>query len=317
MPTKNFRAKNITQLFSGHCNTWPIHLRAATDVFRGPFEACWAELKLMGLSSAASSPDTTLDKNEFPTSEDDVASRFLWGVVIWLDIISCITTGKPPQLQSVHNDAISPHSPIQLEYIMGCKNWAMIQIARIAVLQEDKMKATHDGIFDPTDFEKRADVIRRELRNWLTQGFLGNLRISNTDPQVSHPAMPSTTLVTRIFTLAAFIYLHVIVSGFQLQTDELNTTIWEAMTLLRTQFPAASMHTIVCPLYIIGSVVKDEDRYFFRKVLSTAPLLEPSLKHRSKILGLLEQIWNIRDTTTGSWTWDDSIRLSHYSLLLL
>lgn len=305
------------ELFSGNCSTWHIHLRAATDLFRGPYMDRWVSLKLMGPSNATSLPDTTSDEDNFLVPEDEAASRFLWGVVIWLDIISCVTTGKSPRLLSVHDDAISASSQIQLENIMGCKNWVMLQMSNIAALQEHKTRATRDGSIDATAFEKRADVIRKELQNWLTADFLEHLRITNLDPPPSNLVVPSTALVTRMFALTAFIYHHVVVSGFQLQTDELNTTIWEAMTLLRTLVPITSMHTIVCPLYIIGCVAKGEDKDFFRNIFSKAPLLEPSLVHRSKILAILEQIWHVRDTTPDGWTWEESIRLSNSSLLLV
>lgn len=68
------------------------------------------------------------------------------GVVIWLDIIASVTTGTAPRLLSLHPFALSPGSQIQLENIMGCQDWPMIQIARIAALHEYKYQALQDGL---------------------------------------------------------------------------------------------------------------------------------------------------------------------------
>lgn len=301
------------QIFSSHGGTWQIHLRAAIDVFRKPCKDRWATPGLVEPSTTLISKAKPAEHN-LPVSEETVVFRFLSAVVLWLDIISCITTGRSPRLLSVHSDTLSPSSQIRLENIMGCENWVVLQMGRIAALQEYKTQASHNA----ADFNNRADTISKELRHHLTQGFLDSIRITNSNPAAPKPVEASPTLVTRIYALGAFIYLHVVASGFQTQTEELSTTVWEAMALLRTLFPANSIHAIVCPLYIIGSVVRsDKDKDFFRIVFSKPPLLVPSLAHRNTILPLLEDIWRMRETSVSGWTWEDSLRLSNHNLLLL
>jgi hypothetical protein len=78
--------------------------------------------------------------------------------------------------------------------------------------------------------------------------------------------------------------------------------------------PAHLMHVIICPLYIIGTVATNEQ--FFRDVFSSAPVLDPSLEHRGKILPVLEELWRRRDATMTGWTWQDTVTLSDHNLLL-
>lgn len=72
-------------------------------------------------------------------------------------------------------------------------------------------------------------------------------------------------------------------------------------------------------VYIIGYVAATpEDQQFFRYVFSSSPVLDPSLEHRSKILPLLEDIWQKRDAMLDGSHWEDSLRrLSESNLLLL
>ncbi len=81
--------------------------------------------------------------------------------------------------------------------------------------------------------------------------------------------------------------------------------------------PAHLMHVIICPLYIIGTVATKEDEEFFCDIFSSAPVSDPSLEHRGKILPVLEELWRMRDATMTGWTWQDTVALSDHNLLLL
>ena len=302
---------------AGHGDTWQIHLRACTDILcKGYWKQAW-ELGLVESPDALFDGQTTLvfQEGRRPPEESAIFT-FLCGVTIWLDVVSCITTEKSPRLLSFHPHAVSCNSAIKLENIMGCKNWAILQIGRISALHEYRIQALQQGCLDTTDFQGRADNIRRELRDGLAQFCLDSLEISPPS-HFAFPLNPDIYIITRIFTLMASIYLYLVVQGYQLETQELRSLVAETMTMLRTKMPAHSMHVIICPLYIIGSVAKEEEKQFFQHVFSSAPVLDPSLEHRGKILPLLEEIWRMRDTSMTGWTWQDTVQLSDQNLLLL
>jgi hypothetical protein len=99
----------------------------------------------------------------------------------------------------------------------------------------------------------------------------------------------------------ASLYLHLVTHGFQ-NLEVLDTTISEAMRMLRSQIPAHILPALVCPLYVIGCVARKEDKQYFRNIFSSPPLLNPLLKHRGRILPILEEIWRKRHTVLGfSW----------------
>lgn len=243
---------------------------------------------------------------------------FLSGVTVWLDVLSCITSGKSPRLLEFHPHAVSCTSAIKLGNIMGCENWGILQIGRIAALHYDQTQALQQGTLNTTDLESRADDIKQTLRNGLAEYSLASLEISS-GPNLAfdQPRSPELYIITRIFTLAASIYLYLVVHGYQLETYEIRSIVGEAMTILRSKMPTNLMNAIICPLFIIGSVARREDEQFYRDVFSSTAVLDLSLDHRGKILPVLEQIWRMREATMTAWTWQDTVTISGHNLLLI
>ena len=278
------------------------------------------ELGLVDSPDAIFDGKTTLVIQYGRSPPEEVAIfAFLSGVTIWLDTVSCITSGDSPRLLLFHPHAVACNSAIKLENIMGCQNCVVLQLAKIAALHDYKTQGLKGGCLDIAKFKDRAENIRQELHSVVTELSLVSLEVSSvphaspTDP----PLHQDVYLITRIFALAASIYLHLIVYGYQLETPEVRSTIADAMMILRMKMPVNLMNAIICPLYIVGSVAKREDEQFFRDTFSSAPVLDASLEHRGRILPLLEEIWRTRDTTVTGWTWQDTARLSDSNLLLI
>ena len=157
--------------------------------------------------------------------------------------------------------------------------------------------------------------ISRQIQCGLAQLALEAFNISDSDSAAnSEPISDPPTLVTHIFAYMASLYLHLVIEGFQ-RLEVLDTTVSEAMTMLRTQIPTQILPALVSPLYIIGSVARKEDEQYFRDIFSSPPLLDPSLKHRKRILPMLEEIWS-KLRTAPLFAWEDSVELTDDILLL-
>jgi hypothetical protein len=259
--------------------------------------------------------DLPLTEGGPAVAEQVVNFRFLSGTLIWLDIIRSITVGIAQYLLSYHSGVLAPTSQTKLEEIMGCKNWAMLQIGCIAALYEHKTKALHEGQFDCTEFDETVSNISTEIQCGLAQEALESFKLSEwafatTFNAISDPPTP----VTQIFAYMASLYLHLVTHGFQ-KMEVLDTTISEAIMTLRTHVPKHILPALVSPIYIIGSVARAEHEQFFRDIFSSPPLLDPLLKHRGRILQILEEIWRRRHITDDV-TWKDNLALT-YDILLL
>ena len=259
--------------------------------------------------------DLPVSEYDPEVAEEVVNFRFLTGTIIWLDITSAITAGTAPQLLPYQLCGITSNSQTKLEDIMGCENWAMLQIGRIAALHEQKTQALQQGHFDCTEFEQSVGDIGREILCSLTNGSLEGFSIAERNSGATcNPIVDPPKLVTHIFAYMASIYLHLITYGFE-KLEELDTTISGAMRMLQTQIPIQHLPALVLPLYVIGSVARQGEEQFFRNIFSSPPLLDPLLKHRERILPILEEIWSKRQTTP-SLAWKDSLELTCDILLL-
>ncbi|KAK9350502.1 fungal-specific transcription factor domain-containing protein [Lipomyces doorenjongii] len=303
------------ELFAGQGNVWHIHLRAATNWYH---RVCREKLVYLGLTEKSRTmllEDLPLFEEGPVVREGVVIFRFLAGTIVWLDITSSITAGTAPRLLPYHFHVAAPNSQTKLEDIMGCKNWVMLEIGRIAALHDHKTQALQQARFDYTEFEQTVGDIGREIQCGLTQGALEGFDISDRDSTAVFNTMSEPiTLVTRIFAYMASIYLHLVAHGFQ-QLDVLDTTISEAMGMLRSRLSFQLLPPLVCPLFVIGSVARQGDEQFMRMLFSSPPLLDPLLEHRGRILPILEEIWSRRQSTPG-FAWKDSLELTRDLLLL-
>lgn len=247
--------------------------------------------------------------------EEVVNFRFSSSTIVWLDITSSITAGRAPHLLPYHTYIIAPNSQTKLEGIMGCRNWVMLQIGRIAAVHELKIKAMRQEHFDCAELKQTVADIGRQIEYGLAQLALEAFNISERDSAVTfEPILDPSTLVTHVFAYAASIYLHLVIEGYH-QLEILDTAISEAVSMLRTRISTQILPALVLPLYMIGSVARQGDQQYFRDILASPPLLNPSLEHRERILPLLERIWSKRQTGR-LFAWEDSLEGAQGILLL-
>ena len=270
---------------------------------------------LTDISRTISYEDRPLLENENEVVEEVVSFRFLSGTIMWLDITSSITAGRAPHLLPFCTPVIASDSQTKLEGIMGCENWVMLQIGRIATLHDSKIQAMRQQHFDCTEIKQNVADIRKQIHRGLAQQALEAFDFSERESAaVSEQILDPSTLITHIFTYMASIYLHLVTEGFQ-KLEVLDTTLSGAMRMLRARIPKHFLPALVSPLYIIGSVARQGDEQFFRDIFSSPPLLDVSFKHRKRILPVLEKIWSKRQTAP-LFAWEDSLELIQDILLL-
>ena len=248
-------------------------------------------------------------------TEEVMAIRFIVGAMIWLDIQFSISAGKAPKLLHYHSSLLHSGSETKLETYVGCKNWVILQIGRIAALHDQKMNALHVGQLDCIEVARTGANIANEIWSGLAQtGW--------KDPDISEHASTTAlsmvsddaTLVTQVFAYAAIIYLHLVIQGFA-QLESVNRIISDAMHMLQIRIPSYLLPALVTPLYIVGCTARHEDKDFFRKIFSSLPLLDPSLQHRRRILPVLEEVWSRRRTVLG-FSWKDTLSLTDEIMLV-
>jgi hypothetical protein len=159
---------SCVKVFTGNSNTWQAHLHAARSTYLRGYSSNLAQFALNEKSRIILMQDLVLSKYDIVITEEVTSFRFLSSSIISLDIIFSITTGTTPHLLSYYPQLISSNSQIKLEEVMGCKNWAMLQIGYIAALHNNKTRTLNEGKFDGVQFQKTVGEIRKEIEDGLT-----------------------------------------------------------------------------------------------------------------------------------------------------
>jgi hypothetical protein len=300
--TKRSGANLANQLFAGDRSAWMIHLDAAVDMFQ---KGCRDELLHCGLTQKSKALiQHGMPLGHFDPADDGativqevVTFRFMEATIIWLDLIASITSGASPTLLQVHSETFRPHSPTKLEKIVGCPNWLAIQIGRTADLHARMADAQRLGMrVDRARLLQEYNSIHAEIQSGVEE----------TTKSKSGSSVLSVPIPAMVFPHMAIIYLHLVVHGFQ-ELDRLGGVLSEAMQILRNEVPCNVLSAMIAPLFIIGCVTRqDGEQGYIRTVLSAAPVIQPLLKHRSRILPALEEVWIGRQTL--GFGWGDAIR---------
>lgn len=256
--------------------------------------------------------DLHLSELGTPSAEEVLHFRFLRSSMFWVDIISSVTSGTAPRLLPQQFCAITPDGQTRLEYVMGCKNSIMLQIWRISALNARKIEAMQQRRFDCTDFVQDFHDITLEVQSWLATEGQEALAMGEDPPTIIFDRN-SSTLITYLFAQMALVYLHLVTIGFQ-ELEALDSTRSKVMVMLQSDVVADLLTALVCPLFMFGVIAKPADEAFFRDVLSSPSLLQPTLKHRERILPTLEESWKGR--TRPGFQWKDVLETTSDLLLI-
>ncbi|SPO07043.1 related to C6 zink-finger protein PRO1A [Cephalotrichum gorgonifer] len=309
------------ELFTGQDEgAWRMHLNGAIEMYR---LACTDELLHLDLKERS----RVILRDNLPITIDGAAvtsevatMRFMTGSLLWLDILASITYGSTPRLQSLHSSLLAPDSMIKLEGITGCRNWALVQIGRIAALHSRNEEARRTGHIDDATLDRALDEIREEVDYELSREALEDYSVTVATGMLDlrGDGADPVALVTRMFAYTALVYAHIVKHGFQ-KLDLLETTISGALWLLRNRVTPRLIPVLVCPLYILGCTARQgPQRDLFCEVFSSKPFLDSLFKHRERILPIVEDIWS-RTASSASgpgFPWSETLKL-HRDILLI
>jgi hypothetical protein len=165
------------------------------------------------LMRAAEFPLLSADEMD---SENNEASRFLIGALMWSDILAGVSTGRRPllynYLQRLLDSSEQPSGPlIKMEDIMGCENHVMLLISEISALQEWKMNCLKDRSFSTWRLVTRSKVILDDLEIAILRldRELDAYGLYCSNDRTIYQTKIITGTITNIFACAAVVYLHV------------------------------------------------------------------------------------------------------------
>ncbi|KAL3422756.1 hypothetical protein PVAG01_06912 [Phlyctema vagabunda] len=298
------------ELFNGGISNWQVHLAAASTLI----------LSLHGISQndqndpeVPHEPRRSLvryasqDSTSRAMSSEHAALEFLTGAVIWFDILACVSTGARPYLSDYHTDFLTAtpwnrdireNGVIELDTIMGCRNWVMVLIGRIAQLgQQQSLRA-----FSDQQVREQQTMIRDELslKDAQIQSDIDSMRSRHDGPPPAYSPEEykryTTDVVTHIFACAADVYLGNIVGsiGIDCQMEPI-------ISALKMIPDPRMMRGLVWPLCVAGCMAKTpSEQAYFRSVTSVAVNDSRTFGNSKQALEILEKAWDMQLRTEPS-----------------
>jgi hypothetical protein len=207
--------------------------------------------------------------------------RFCAALLIFVDIIASIALQEPPTLLPYHatllaekDDGVSLPSDaeIHLSAVIGCRNGVMRSIAEISMLNVWKNEQIATNSLDAMELFDRASQIARSLESDMVgiqnEKITRSVSDSHTRGPLDLALNPSASSTsTLVWARAAQLYLTVVVSGWQLLSQDIRTNVGHIIVLLK-DVPAYQLRALVWPICVAGCLALEEEKTFFLRLLA-------------------------------------------------
>jgi hypothetical protein len=151
---------------------------------------------------------------------------------------------------------------IHLEDLTGCKNWAMMAILKISLLDKWTNEAEKANRLSLLELIKRGREIEDHLREMI--------HADNRSLSKSSLRDTSNAEVTKIFALSAMTYLPVVISGPYPELPEIRNCVTETVNAFQNLTDPKLLRHLVWPFCITGCLALDGQYDVFRDLLSAA-----------------------------------------------
>ncbi|TVY22381.1 Pestheic acid cluster transcriptional regulator [Lachnellula hyalina] len=296
------------------------HLNAALTIFKKVVDVVGA----VNLASSSTTFQTILRLLGPPTwilpaqqaevsSSEQAAFRFSTALLLFDDIIASTALQERPQLYEYHHSLLCKNSgidsvpPINLETTMGCQNWVLEQIGEIAVLDAWKKHCKAAGNLDVGELVHRATAIKKTLEAHLScfeselvsvpqeSSLLDDMFAAEDYSGQARTIARQSSLMTRIWAHSTFLYLSVIVSGWQPANAEVRHHVAQVLELLTHHVsPPSLLRTMAWPFCVVGCLTETAQKACIREMVDS---LRPASRFSTVRRGfdIVERVWNDRE----------------------
>ncbi|KIW92751.1 uncharacterized protein Z519_06599 [Cladophialophora bantiana CBS 173.52] len=272
----------------------------------------WSSFNIVMRRLGTSSWTLTSQCIQVPSAEQ-AAFRFSAALVMFDDIIVSTSLQEKPILYDYHRSLLKGTDqsgpPIDLEAVSGCHNWVLLQISKIPALDAWKQGCKRAGTLDVMELVRRAAPIKDSLVTQLAghdaslvsasngaSTILDGLFTAYYRGELREQSAGEISLVTRVWTHAAFIYLFVVVSGWQPASADVRYHVSRIIELLTHQMsPPALLRTMVWPFCVAGCLAELAQESCMREMVE---VLKPANVFGTvrKALEIMENVWRSRET---------------------
>ncbi|KAG7044136.1 C6 transcription factor, partial [Colletotrichum scovillei] len=270
---------------------------------------------------------------EFPAwTLDQSAFRFFTALLVVHDLLASTSLGQAPRLQANYQELLvtddkpeevpNRNCGLLLERFIGCQNWVMVLIAEVASLASWKKEMRKQGSFSNLELFRRGGDLEIKFREGLRSLSARESKVRDQRPpwladyRFAQEESEAIILVTQIWAHAGLIYLHIVLSGWQSVSMEIEESVSENLALMMKLGNARWLHTLAWPICVTACLAKEEQEGLVGEVLDVMGDLvnfgPPRLARE-----VFEAIWLKRDTAViESWDLEACLNILGRRVLL-
>lgn len=318
-----------------YSQVWRIHLDAAIILFKQILASPQIEsfawrvpFNPASMSSQEASRLTPIGAHLFSSTQ--VAFRFFVAKIIIADVISSVALEQIPRLQNYYEKLMNGQEDtnLSLKDVAGCETWVYLSIAEIVDLDVWKKHTKTSGNFSFMTLVQRAGKIIEKLDLGLaglrddadaTQdnhgGQLG-LFPEFTLLKNTRPPQSSYNFITRIWANSARLYLLVVLSGWQPESDEVINLVSTNLELMEGLSSPSWLTTLTWPFCVTSCLASEcQEATILRLFERTKPL--SNVGGLSEGMKIAKEAWKRRSSIDAEWGLADCFKcLGSVPLLL-
>jgi C6 transcription factor Pro1 len=267
-------------------------------------------------------------------NSDQAAFRFYSALLIVDDIIASTCMKETPRLLAYHARLLTSSGsgnpddekpPLNIDDVVGCENWVMLQIAAIAALDVWKKSMRKAGQLDVMELVARASVIKQALLGNIARlDAVANPPMTNSPLDLftryndQLPPIPGgrTAFITRGWAQAALLYLSVVVSGWQPMSAGIRENVVRTLAVLERMPAPELLRTMVWPFCIVGCLAAPGEEGRLR-AMADALVPQQLFSAVRKALEIMENVWKLRDELAVDTDFAMCVRSVGYVTLLV
>jgi C6 transcription factor Pro1 len=200
---------------------------------------------------------------------------------------------------------------------MGCKNWVMLLIMEIAMLDDWKKTRQKSGNLSLRELTSKAAHIEDRLTAGMNKTLDEPISIYKDSCGIR---TSESRCVTYIFACSALTYLHVTVSGAHPDLPEIRESIARSIKAFQNLPDPIWVRHLVWPFCIAGCMAAADEQDVFREIANGAYLDGQIFGNFEKALKIMERSWQGRQEQENGctpWDWKSSMDSLGQMVLLI
>ncbi|KAB5547360.1 fungal-specific transcription factor domain-containing protein [Coniochaeta sp. 2T2.1] len=307
---------------------WSLHLNPTIALFKDIFAhhgtgpSGYPDLVHV-LNQMPDPPMAMVGDNPLPHTADRTAFSFFTAVLVYIDVLAATSLDQPPQLAADHEHLLATSTrqrqpPVRMELVFGCQNFVFTAMKDTTALSAWKKASKAAGELSVIDLVQRAAAISADLEAGLTALDAGP---ASFDPPVGvslaghfkgyyrrlEPRKQDhmdIEAATRIWALAARVYLAVVVSGWQPASAGVRADVGRALELLGDVEEPGRIRSFAWPLCVVGCMAEPgagEERVVRELAGRMGDLKEFGTV--GQVMRIIEAVWSSRGSVDRD-SWD-------------